>query len=125
MAISARAGALGQRGEDHAVAHVEGLGWEVLDRNWRCRAGEIDIVAHDGASGTLVVVEVKCRSGRGFGDPLEAVTEEKVARLVRLAAAWLKEHQVRVPHVRVDAVGLVMGRDGHIDLTHVRGLGGW
>lgn len=125
MAISARAAALGQRGEDLAVAHVEHLGWEVLERNWRCKQGELDIVAYEPVTQSVVVVEVKCRSSRDFGDPLEALTDDKTGRLVRLAAAWLQEREVRAPRLRVDAIGIVLPRSGEVSLTHLRGLGGW
>jgi hypothetical protein len=70
---------LGVRGEDLACAELQRQGMQVLERNWRCRLGEIDIVAAEaGASGlTLVFCEVKCRSGLGFGHPLEAITFPK------------------------------------------------
>lgn len=125
MAISARAAALGQRGEDLAVAHIEELGWEVLDRNWRCRQGELDIVAWERATESVVVVEVKCRSSRDFGDPLEALTDDKTGRLVRLAVAWLQDQEVRAARLRVDAIGIVLPRSGEPTLTHLKGLGGW
>ena len=81
-----RTQALGRSGEDLAVDHLEAQGYTILDRNWRCSIGEVDIVAREGA--TTVVVEVKTRSGSGFGHPLEAITPVKLARLRRLAAAW-------------------------------------
>ena len=82
----------GRLGEDLAAAHLVGQGLVVLDRNWRCEIGELDIVARDGDD--LVVCEVKTRSTRLFGDPLEAVTAVKAARLRRLAARWVTEHEV-------------------------------
>src|SRR5829696_6815525 len=78
---------LGRFGEDLAVRHLEAAGLQVLDRNWRCAEGEIDIVAAEGD--TLVVCEVKTRTGTGFGDPAEAVVGAKAARLRRLALRWL------------------------------------
>ena len=83
--------ALGRWGEDLAVRHLQSLGFEVLDRNWRCRAGEIDVVARDGR--TLVFVEVKARSGLQYGDPAEAVTRVKARRIHGLAAQWLAEQR--------------------------------
>ncbi|WP_203566736.1 YraN family protein [Aestuariimicrobium ganziense] len=112
--------ALGRWGEDAAAGHCERLGWTVLERNWRCRAGEIDLVARE-PDGTVVFVEVKCRSGRGFGDPLESITIAKLTKLRELAARWLKEHQPGAPRIRLDAIGVLRGPGG-VELTHVKGI---
>lgn len=112
--------ATGGGGEDLAVTYLERRGWRVLARNWRCREGEIDIVAFD-PDGVAVVVEVKCRRGDGFGDPLEAITRDKVRRLRRLAAAWVAQAGP-VPGLRVDAVGIRAHADGTSTITHVRGI---
>ena len=80
---------LGRRGEDLAAEHLAVRGLTVLDSNWRCREGELDLVAADGRR--LVVAEVKTRSGTGFGLPAEAVTRPKAARIRRLAQHWLAE----------------------------------
>lgn len=111
-----RTQALGRSGEDLAVDHLEAQGYAILDRNWRCSIGEVDIVARDGA--TTVVVEVKTRSGAGFGHPLEAITPVKLARLRRLAAAWCEAHGP-VDRLRVDAISVVADRDGVV-IEHVR-----
>ena len=108
----------GRLGEDLATAHLIRAGLIVLDRNWRCDVGEIDIVAREGDS--LVVCEVKTRSSRRFGDPLEAVTPTKVARLRRLAARWVTEHDVRPREIRIDVVGVVL-TSGEPEIEHVRG----
>src|ERR1700757_2287061 len=78
---------LGQEGEQAAVSYLEDCGFRILDRNWRCADGEIDIVAADRR--TFVVCEVKTRSGTRFGTPLDAVGQAKRRRLRRLAAQWL------------------------------------
>lgn len=123
MALNRRAQALAQFGEDRAASHVEALGWRVLERNWRCRSGEIDMVAYEPEADTVVFVEVKCRSGYAFGHPLEAITEAKAVRLYGLAVEWLRAHDVHAADVRVDAIGIV-ARDGQsVELTHVRGIG--
>jgi putative endonuclease len=111
--------ALGAYGEKVAAAHLAAAGMVVLGRNWRCPAGEIDIVARDGD--VLVVCEVKTRTSTAFGEPLEAVTPRKAARLRRLAAAWLREHAVHPPEVRIDAVGVLRPRRGPTRVEHVRG----
>ncbi len=83
--------ALGRWGEELAVLHLHTQGMEVLDRNWRCRDGELDIVAREG--GSLVFVEVKARSGIGYGEPAEAVSPAKARRIRVLAARWLAEQR--------------------------------
>jgi putative endonuclease len=99
---------LGIRGEDLACAELERLGMQVLERNWRCRLGEIDIVAAEaGRTGlTLVFCEVKCRSGLGFGHPLEAITYAKMRTLRQLAALWMREHRRKASSIRLDAIGV-------------------
>src|SRR5215475_2077662 len=96
---------LGKEGEQAAVEYLQGCGFRILDRNWRCAGGELDIVAVDRR--VFVVCEVKARSGRLYGTPLEAVTRQKQQRLRRLAIAWLNAHGIRFEQVRVDVVGLV------------------
>lgn len=111
----------GARGEDLAEYHLESVGAIVVDRNWHCRDGEIDLVARDGD--TLVFCEVKLRTGRGFGDPLEAVTAAKVARLRRLAARWLSQHpDHRAPAIRLDAIGVYAPPGRTPQVHHVRGI---
>lgn len=108
----------GRFGEDLAVAYLTELGFTVLERNWRCDMGELDIVARDGS--TLVVCEVKTRTSRLFGDPLEAVTDAKAARLRRLTARWVAEHDVRPREIRIDLVGIVLTDNGP-EISHVPG----
>ena len=112
---------LGREGEQVAVEYLERAGLRVLDRNWRCADGEIDIVAAERQ--VMVVCEVKTRSGTRFGTPLEAVTRAKQARLRRLAARWLVAHGVLFDEIRIDVVGLVRNRAGDYEIEHVRGVG--
>lgn len=79
---------IGRRGEDLAASWYEAHGYQVVSRNWRCRAGELDIVARKGSD--LVFCEVKARSSGSFGLPAEAVGYAKQARLRRLAGMWLR-----------------------------------
>ncbi|XVX19182.1 YraN family protein [Actinomycetota bacterium] len=111
---------LGAFGEDLAARFYRDRGAIVLDRNWRCRDGELDLVVLDGA--TLVVCEVKTRRNTAFGDPVEAVTWRKAARLRRLAAAWLSEHEQGVDDVRIDVVGVLVPRDGRVLVRHIAGV---
>ena len=118
--------AVGRRGEDLAVAELERQGLEVVARNWRCgRLGEVDVVALDrtGAVPTVVVCEVKCRSGLGFGHPLEAITWAKLRTLRQLAAEWVREHHSGPARVRIDAIGVVLLPGQEPQLTHARGVG--
>jgi putative endonuclease len=116
---------VGRRGEDLACAELERQGMEVLDRNWRCALGEIDIVAAEvGDRGvTLVFCEVKCRTGLGFGHPLEAITFAKMRTLRQLAAQWLRQHRVTAKGIRLDAIGVVMLPGQQPSLTHVKAVG--
>jgi putative endonuclease len=111
---------LGVYGENVAVRHLRDAGLAILDRNWRCDQGEIDIVARDGD--TLVVCEVKTRSGLGFGSPLEGVTARKAARLRRLAARWAHEHRLDHAAIRIDLVGVLQTGRGPARVEHVRGV---
>ncbi len=112
---------LGRRGEQFAAEYLERAGLRILDRNWRCAAGELDIVALD--QRVLVVCEVKTRSGARYGSPLEAVSHSKQSRLRRLAAAWLAAQGLRFDDVRIDVIGLVRDASGEFTLEHVRGVG--
>ena len=121
-AVAARRTALGAYGERLAATRLTEQGMVVLDRNWRCPAGEIDLVLRDGD--VLVVCEVKTRSDTSCGQPLEAVGPAKLARLRRLAARWVAERGVHPAEIRIDLVGVLRPRRGPAVLEHVRGVGG-
>ncbi len=112
--------AVGRYGEDVATAHVLGLGWQVLERNWRAPGGELDLVALDGDE--LVAVEVKTRRSLAFGYPAEAVTAAKLARVRRLAAQWLATHDVHPGSVRIDVVAVLVARGAAPSVEHLRGV---
>jgi putative endonuclease len=113
--------ALGEYGERLAARHLTALGMVVLDRNWRCDAGEIDLVLRDGR--VLVVCEVKTRTSTACGTPHEAITPAKLARLRRLAARWVSAHDLHPGEIRIDLVAIVRPRRGPSEVDHVRGLG--
>lgn len=113
-------GAVGRHGEDVAAAHLVAAGWTVLDRNWCCREGELDLVALDGTE--LVAIEVKTRRSARFGPPAEAVTRQKLARIRRLTALWLAAHDVRPASVRVDVVAVVLPGRGAAEVEHLVGV---
>jgi putative endonuclease len=112
---------LGQTGEDLAVRYLLDRGMEVIERNWRCEHGEVDVVALDGDY--LVICEVKTRRSLAFGEPVESVTRAKEARLRRLAAAYVRSHETGSARVRIDVLGILF-RAGQPPLVrHVRGVG--
>lgn len=96
----------GRAGEDRAAAHLQAQGYTVLDRNWRCRSGELDIVAARG--GDLVVVEVKTRRTEWFGHPFDAIDQRKRDRLWRVSCAWIVAHPEpsRRRRLRIDVIGI-------------------
>ena len=117
---------VGRHGEDLAAAELERQGMEILARNWRCgRLGEVDVVALEPTAGmpTVVVCEVKCRSGLRYGHPLEAITWAKLRTLRQLAAEWVREHQAGPVRIRIDAIGIVLVPGQEPQLTHARGIG--
>ena len=115
--------ALGKRGEEASVCYLEHLGYEIIDRNWTCPAGEVDIVAFD--EGTLVFIEVKTRSDIMKGLPAEAVTAEKRARYEKIATWYLKYHDILDVPVRFDVIGLLVADFDRALMRHyVNAFGG-
>jgi putative endonuclease len=102
--------ALGKTGEDLACAELRRRGYAILDRRFRTRDGEIDIVARDGS--VLVFVEVKTRRSLRFGLPRAAVTADKQHRIARMAAAYLARRRPRAWSCRFDVVEITLDRDG-------------
>ncbi|WP_181782859.1 YraN family protein [Pseudonocardia pini] len=114
---------LGRRGEDIAVRYLQDKGLVVLDRNWRCRDGEIDVVATERTreSSRLVVCEIKTRSGTRYGEPTEAVTGLKAHRIRQVTRAWLAAHRVGWCEIRFDVVAVLMRPGREVTLQHVEG----
>lgn len=104
------------------MEHLQRLGLRIVERNWRCRYGELDVIAADG-DGTAVFVEVKTRSGDGFGGLEHAVTPRKLGRIRRLAGIWLAGQEVRWPRLRIDVIGIRVGRCSAPEVMHLRGVG--
>lgn len=100
----------GQSGEDMACSHLERRGMRVLVRNFRCRVGEIDVVARDGE--VVVFVEVKERSGSSHGAAIEAVTPLKRQRVLRAARFYAAKHGLSESPLRFDVVAIDWGLDG-------------
>jgi putative endonuclease len=115
--------AVGRFGEQRAVDHLVAAGLTVLDRNWRCRGGELDVVARDGAQ--LVIVEVKTRSSLVFGTPAEAVDRRKAARIRQLAVQWMAQHrETEAPFwtsVRFDVISVLRRAGAEVTVDHLVG----
>jgi putative endonuclease len=119
QAADRRSELLGKRGEDLAADYLAGTGLVVLSRNWRCREGELDLVATDGER--LVVCEVKTRSATGYGDPSEGVTPAKAARIRRVTAAWLRAYRVGWCEIRFDVLAVLCPQGGPVTVEHLQG----
>ena len=113
--------ALGAYGERVAARHLTDQGMVVLDRNWRCSEGELDLVLRDGPA--LVGCEVKTRTSLSHGSPHEAVTDAKLARLRSLLERWSRAHDVPAPDSRIDLVAVLRPPRGRALVEHVRGIG--
>lgn len=120
MTTAAQRMALGAYGERVAATHLASQGMVVLDRNWRCELGELDLVLRDGD--VLVACEVKTRSSGVCGSPHEAVGVDKLERLHTLLWRWCEEQGLHPDQTRVDVVGVLSARRGRACLDHVRGL---
>ena len=109
--------ALGEWGEALAESKLRALGMQILDRRWRTREGELDLVARDGR--TIVFVEVKTRRSTAFGAPAESVTARKQQRIHQLAAAWLAAHNEHARDIRFDVVSVLRLDDGGPAVDHI------
>ncbi|HEX3621267.1 MAG TPA: YraN family protein [Acidimicrobiales bacterium] len=99
--------ALGASGEAAVADWYSEHGYEVVARNWRCRAGELDLIVRRGR--TFVFCEVKTRSSDAFGAPVEAITRDKQVRLRHLAARWLEDAPLRPTEIRFDVASVLAG----------------
>ncbi len=109
---------LGVRGEDAAVAYLERVGHEIIARNWRCQAGEIDIVTLDDR--TIVLCEVKTRRSQAKGTPEEAITASKRKRYERLALAYCQEVGAQAADIRFDVISILVIAEDRALLRHHR-----
>ncbi|WP_239617065.1 YraN family protein [Cohnella mopanensis] len=116
-----RRAAVGKAGEDVAARHLQRSGYVVKERNWRCRSGELDLVALDGE--TLVFVEVRSRSDPSrFGTAVEAITPRKCRQVREVAIHYLKQCQADFRPIRFDVVAVTFGKDGSVlEVKHLQG----
>jgi putative endonuclease len=110
--------AIGAYGERVAAQHLREQGLVILDRNWRCPDGEVDLVLRDGDD--LVFCEVKTRRGGRYGTPAEAISPRKVRKLRQLANRWLSEAGIRPREIRFDVVEVLPQRRGATRVAHIR-----
>lgn len=111
--------AFGAWGEGVAAEYLLDAGMILLDRNWRCRDGELDIIAREAE--TIVFCEVKTRRSDAFGPPAGAVVGQKARRLRRLAAQWLAQRSEPVAEIRFDVICVMPSRQGAPVIEHLRG----
>lgn len=109
----------GNEGEEIAVRYLEEKKWTVIDRNYRFMKAEADIVAYDGKQ--IIVVEVKTRRGTGFGEPEEAVTEQKKKQLYKATQAWLYERKMEGAPVRFDVIAVILKKNADPVIRHYEG----
>lgn len=118
MQVSGGNQSLGEIGESIAVTFLKGAGFTIVQRNYTCVCGELDIIARDGR--TIVFVEVKCRRNKVFGVPQLAVTPFKQRQISKAALVWLSERRLYDSEARFDVVAIVLRKDDLPEIEHVR-----
>ncbi|MBW4839784.1 MAG: YraN family protein [Paenibacillaceae bacterium] len=110
----------GRKAEQAACEHLLSHGYTVVERNWRCRTGEIDIIARQG--NTLVIVEVRSRSQQAaaFGTPAESITARKIKQVRDTTAVYLHRTGLSDANIRFDVVAVTFGRDEELELEHIQ-----
>lgn len=112
---------LGKLGESLAAQYLQKCGYSIIERNFRIRYGEIDIIARDGD--TLVFVEVKTRNSTQFGLPEEAITPQKLHELLQTAAFYNTRHNTHTTKQRMDLIAIRMGKNSIMeDLKHIQNI---
>ena len=112
---------LGCWGEDIAEKYLKKKGYHIVERNFRCRLGEIDIIARDGAE--LVFIEVKTRQSQSYGLPCESINAEKVRHIIRTAAYYTTVHGMEYPETRLDVIE-ILKQEGKTYLHHIENITG-
>jgi putative endonuclease len=109
---------LGRRGEDLAVEFLSRLRYRILERNYRCRCGEVDIVVRQGS--TIVFVEVKTRSSHFYGHPAASVTPFKQRQISKAALTWLSKNRLHDTNARFDVIAILLHTDAAHSIDHIR-----
>jgi putative endonuclease len=108
----------GEMGESIAATFLKGAGFSIVERNFRCVCGELDIVARDGR--TIVFIEVKCRNNQIYGPPQLAVTPFKQRQISKAALVWLSKRRLYDAEARFDVVAIVLHDDDLPEIEHIR-----
>jgi putative endonuclease len=111
---------LGRRGELVAASWLEKHGYTVLERNWRCRIGELDLVARRGS--VTVFAEVKTRTSVAYGHPFEAINPAKARRLRQLSVEWCRRNGPGIEDIRVDAISVIDAWSANPRVEHLQGI---
>ena len=112
---------LGKSGEALVAEYLSKKGYLIIDRNWRIKGGEIDLIASS-ADGVIVFVEVKTRSSVAFGHPFEAINNDKAHRMQRLALAWLATHKCFGCDYAIDVAAVLIAADGTFTIEYRAGV---
>lgn len=102
----------GELGEEIAVNFLIARGYKILERNFRCKGGEVDIIARDPGDKSLVFIEVKARRGLTYGVPQLAVTPFKQRQISKAALTWLSKNRLHDTNARFDVVAILLHTDG-------------
>jgi putative endonuclease len=111
---------IGNMGEREVAAYLQTKSLVILDKNWRIKGGELDLICEE--AGTIVFVEVKTRTSNIYGTPFDAITPEKAFRLQRLALAWMAMNHRWGQEYRIDVVGVWMDGEGACEIEHRKGV---
>ncbi len=113
---------IGKIGEDAACQYLQQQGYEIIENNYRCPLGEIDIIARD--EQVTVLVEVRTRTSFAYGSPEESITTDKAWRLKRLADSYLQTHRLSTAPCRIDLIAVMVNRETHrlVNINHIKGI---
>jgi putative endonuclease len=111
---------LGEMGEKIAAEFLKRQGYNILHQNYRCRFGEIDIVAKDNSS--YVFIEVKTRRGLEYGRPIEAINKVKINRMLKTLQFYLKQYKIYNSNIRVDAMEIIVNNSKNIEINHIKNI---
>ncbi|GFE60534.1 YraN family protein [Geobacter sp. AOG2] len=110
---------IGNLGEDLAVSFLKDKRYHILERNYRCKGGEVDIVARDPRDKSLVFVEVKARRGLSYGVPQLAVTPFKQRQISKAALTWLAQNRQQDVNARFDVIAILIANGGPPEIEHI------
>ena len=110
---------LGNLGEEIAATFLSANGYRIIERNFRCKGGEVDIIARDPKEKSLVFIEVKARRGLSYGVPQLAVTPFKQRQISKAALTWLSKNRLHDSNARFDVIAILLAVDGRHTIEHI------